>query len=537
MASNRGPNAVGSYGGSSSAGGYGGQSSAYGGQPTSSAGGGYGGQSSAGVGGSWGNVTTAVPVSVSSQARQPSYASTPQIGVVTSNATGSGGTAVSDGSFEKNMILELCPPGGVKAEPPPDKLARFAQAVPSLNADLICPALLDCLEEGNPWIIRAKALCVIETSIAVAEQYSPGDNAYASFFYTCRGEIEPLTSHARPAIQQPATRILQLLGVSEGIAAAYKPAPSPAPQADLLDFGADPSPAPIAPPPQAPPTPKAEGGLFGGLTVVDAPKTPGGSLLDMDDSSTNQAAATATLNFSSMEPTGGGGLFGDMVVKEAPAPAGGMFDNLVVQGAPAPSGGMFDNMMVHGAPPPAAPPAPIRSPSSAAGMFDNMVVQGAPPPPVATPSGDIFGDMVVKETQMEPPAGSGFGFINSSPAQAAPAAATYDPLLSMPASPSPNTAKAMANLGPDQLNAMYAQQQMLVMQQQMAQMQMMMMQQQKMAGATMPPAVRSNVMGSNANFAASSGFSFLDHPGGQGGGAKKKEDKSFDFVKDAMKKG
>jgi hypothetical protein len=168
-------------------------------------------------------------------------------------------------------------------------------------------------------------------------------------------------------------------------------------------------------------------------------------------------------------------------------------------------------------------------------MFDNMVVQGAPPPPVAALAGDIFGDMMVKEA--ETPATSSFGFINSAPAQVATAAATYDPLLSMPASPSPNTTKATANLGPDQLNAMYAQQQMLIMQQQMAQMQMMMMQQQKMGGSAMLPALRSNVMGSNANFAASSGFSFLDHPGGQGVGAQKKEDKSFDFVKDAMKKG
>ena len=38
----------------------------------------------------------------------------------------------------------------MKAEPPADRLAKFVRAVPSLDPDLVCPALLDTLEEGNP---------------------------------------------------------------------------------------------------------------------------------------------------------------------------------------------------------------------------------------------------------------------------------------------------------------------------------------------------------------------------------------------------
>ena len=125
MASNRGPNAFGSGGSTEYSRGTGNVSS--------------------GVGGSW----AAPSSSVSSQARVP-YGSSPAM----SNANpvvslaGPTGGAVSDGSYEKNLIQELCPPGGRKAEPPSDKLAAFTQAIPSLNPDLVCPALLDALEDG-----------------------------------------------------------------------------------------------------------------------------------------------------------------------------------------------------------------------------------------------------------------------------------------------------------------------------------------------------------------------------------------------------
>ena len=136
--------------------------------------------------------------------------------------------------------------------------------------------------------------------------------------------------------------------------------------------------------------------------------------------------------------------------------------------------------------------------------------------------------------------GSAFGFMNSAPPAPIEVTQVFDPLLSLSSQPSPITAKAMmANLGPEQLNAMYAQQNMLLMQQQMQQMQLMMMQQQKIGSGGTPMMMQGargsnpHVMGSNANFAASSGFSFLDDP--RAGEVKKKEDKSFDFVKDAMK--
>ena len=79
---------------------------------------------------------------------------------------------MEDGRYEKNLVAELCPPGGLRAEPPPDKLAQFLQAVPTLNPDLLCPALLDCLEEGQPWIKRAKALHVMHAVIPLDQAYA-----------------------------------------------------------------------------------------------------------------------------------------------------------------------------------------------------------------------------------------------------------------------------------------------------------------------------------------------------------------------------
>ena len=76
----------------------------------------------------------------------------------------------SDESYEKNLVLELCPPSGVKPVPPPHKLAAFACLVSNLNLELICPVFLDFLEDGQPWVIHAKALCVMETATFLEDE-------------------------------------------------------------------------------------------------------------------------------------------------------------------------------------------------------------------------------------------------------------------------------------------------------------------------------------------------------------------------------
>lgn len=171
--------------------------------------------------------------------------------------------AVSDGSYETNLIMELCPPGGLKPVPPPEKLADFSRNLPSLNADLICPAVLDCLEEGQPWIIRAKALCVMEACIQHGTLLTTGQNPYRNFFHACHEEIVPLSHHPRAAIHDPARRVLRLLGlqVETTPATPVSPPPVGSVPVNLLDF--DQGPEPVAPPAAAPPA----ANLFGGMQV------------------------------------------------------------------------------------------------------------------------------------------------------------------------------------------------------------------------------------------------------------------------------
>jgi len=451
-----------------------------------------------GVGGSWGSVATAVPASsgsVASQARAPPQQLPNRSGFAP--PTGQGGTAVSDGSYEKNIIVELCPPGGMKAEPPPQKLASFRSTVPSLNPDLICPAILDTLEEGNPWIMRAKALCVMEVAIQQAERHDPNNNAYADFFHACAAEIEPLASHARAAIREPAKRVLKLLGidvpsaggappVSRGTTASAAPAPAPEPAVDLLGFD-DGAAAPVPPPASAPPPPTQ-------------PPPPA--------------------------PTAGGGssMFGGMKVKSAtPATS--------VQ-APAPQPVQEHSLLSE---PPAA-----STESSSSGLFGEVEVKQTATGATEEPTAATEAKEVAAAAAST---GSAFGFMNDASSAPPPAPKpSFDPLLS----PSPNHATpAMHQMSPAQMQAMLMQQQAMNQQAMMMQMQQMQISYQQQGGTAppmMPPmmhpggavAGKPNVMHvSSHGTQATSSFSFLD----AGGKPPKKEDTKFDFVKDTMKKG
>ena len=319
MASNRGPNAI--------------SSETYKGG---------GGNVSSGVGGSWGAPSSSS--SVASQARHSAHNPNPVV-----NISGSTGGAKSDGIYERNLITELCPPGGMKAEPPAEKMQSFAQAIPNLNPDLICPALLDALEDGQPWIIRAKALCVMEVCINVAEDSvksgRSGNNAYADFFHACKDEIEPLATHTRGAVRDPAKRVLKALGLdiplksSDGVTAGGNSKMSApvvpvqaAPAPNLLDFDEPvvPSEAPLdvppPPPTEAPPAPPAPAGgsqsLFGGMQMksgttpaaappaAPTPVVPVGNDSDLLGSVSQPPVATSSAR---------GSLFDDVAIKSTPA--------------------------------------------------------------------------------------------------------------------------------------------------------------------------------------------------------------------------
>lgn len=437
------------------------------------------------VGGSWGSSSNAAPAPNHSM---PSVT----ISSIPGATHGNGGTAVSDGTYEKNLVLELCPPGGMKPVPPPEKLANFARSCASLNSDLVCPVLLDCLEDGQPWIIRAKALCAMETCIANGTKLD-GTNPYRDFFFACQDEIAPLVAHARPAISDPARRVLTLLGVSPGSMphAAAAPVAAPAPAPNLLDFDNGPSEAPA--PSHAPPPPQ-----------------------------TNSPSAVAASS----------SMFGGMQVKNSPVPT---HHQSVLPESAAPPSSVTPNLLDFDAvaPAPSLGGAPLTS-------APNPVAIPATQPPVAVAS-SMFDQLSMNETEdkkhtvdMASVVGNGssaFGFMNSNEPPPPP---SFDPLKNNNSVLTPNSAlKKTMQMSPEQMQAMAYQQ--MMMQQQQMQMQMAMaMQHQQMGGVAMPggvpmyPPLGVPGGGVRPGVAAPPQFSFAPPK------PAKKDDKKFDFVKDAM---
>jgi len=476
-----------------------------------------------GVGGSWG------AGGVSSAARQPAVSVGAPAPYTQANSTtgfGSGGTASSDGQHEKNLIMELCPPGGLKAEPPIEKLLQFQQAIPSLNPDLICPVLLDCLEEGQPWIMRGKALQVMKVCIEVGVG-EDGVNKYADFFHECRAEIEPLSNHNRAAIRDPAKKILQLLGVdgtgasdaSATATARSATAAPPAPiAADLLDFGSD-EPAVSAPPVAAPPAAPSSGSMFGGLTV--------------QGSASSETPAPAPAGPPPVvQSSSSGSMFGGLTVQGgAAAPAAPIAEESLLDAMPAAVAGGASGFgfMQETTPTPAAP-----APAGSGFSFMQETPAAAPAPAAAAESGSAFDFMQQEQPQQQapppPPPPT-----PSTPSRQQPA--TFDP-LAQGYQPSPNSASkqasaAMLQQQQQQMAAAAAyQQQMLMMQMQQMQLAMAMQQKGNIAKQNQQKPMMSPA---GAGMNTTSSFSFLDVGAQPPSMASAEKDQKFDFVKDALK--
>ncbi|KAH8058632.1 ENTH domain containing protein [Aureococcus anophagefferens] len=92
----------------------------------------------------------------------PSFASGGAPTAATGGAGGRAGGACVDGEYERQLVADLCAAGGTRAAPPPEKLAAFLRAAPTLDADVVGPSLLAFLEDDQPWQTRAKACAVVE---------------------------------------------------------------------------------------------------------------------------------------------------------------------------------------------------------------------------------------------------------------------------------------------------------------------------------------------------------------------------------------
>jgi hypothetical protein len=409
--------------------------------------------------------------------------------------------AVSDGSYETNLIMELCPPGGLKPVPPPEKLADFSRNLPSLNADLICPAVLDCLEEGQPWIIRAKALCVMEACIQHGTLLTTSQNPYRDFFHACHEEIIPLSQHPRAAIHDPARRVLRLLDLQANTTPATPVSPPPigSVPVNLLDF--DQGPEPEAIPAAAPPAVD----LFGGMQVKAPVPTP----------------ATASPVPESTDLLGGFGESAPIPTSQPAAPS--LLDG-------------FAN---------ATTQAPVASTLSMFAQMNLKENDNKPSAPVATDAdiedllGSVANDATITAASTTEN-GSAFSFINKENTTSHPSKVeevvsptnttntstnsgtipVFDPLQNV----TPQTAqRKIMSLSAEQMQAMAYQQNMWMQQQQQMQMALLMQQQRGALppGMVLPfPGMTLPVMKPVATADAR---------------PVQKDDKKFDFVLDAMK--
>jgi len=496
MASNRGPNAIG------------------GGNNTYHKSGASSGISS-GVGGSWASEN-----SVASQSRFTGDGrSLPPSGNVV-NIPGSTGVAASDGTYERNLIQELCPPGGMRAEPPEEKLESFKQAIPSLNPDLVCPALLDALEDGQPWIIRAKVLCVMETSILVAEEtrVEGGNNTYADFFHACRDEIEPLATHTRSAVRDPARRVLKALGLEVTV------------QPKDLNKNRAPSVTAVA----------ASSNLldFDNVTSEDLPSMPPPPEVPL----VPQVNKTLALTSSSASSDQGNSLFGGMNIKndteKIMAPPTTLSTPKAVEGIGTDLLGVTENTKVN----------------ISDGLFGGDNDEGKLNENTIDGSENISPEAKIEESTGST---SGFSFMsnakNTENSSKSPSANkdTFDPLLSTETRVIDQKAIMQQ---PMQINPQVAaayQQQIMMMQMQMQKMQIaggsspyMMMQHPQKQGSSRPFGSKGSlmttalggkstqVMGATNGSGVATSFAFMEDP------AKVKREasnKKFDFVQDAMK--
>ncbi|RLO02132.1 hypothetical protein DYB28_014718, partial [Aphanomyces astaci] len=71
------------------------------------------------------------------------------------------GSSDKSGEYERSLIDDLCPPGGLARAPPAENLARFLELAKSLDMTILGDLLLDKLEDDS-WQVRLKGLCVWE---------------------------------------------------------------------------------------------------------------------------------------------------------------------------------------------------------------------------------------------------------------------------------------------------------------------------------------------------------------------------------------
>ena len=172
------------------------------------------------------------------------------------------GSAVTDGSYERKLVEELCTPQGMRPEPPKDKLTRFANACQTLDATVVGPILLGKLSDKN-WKVVMKALYTIQEVLS-----TPNTDGFLTYFSQNTEELQMLGNYPHPMVKKLAATVFDTLnriqsgdqGEEVQESSGFAPAPAApvatAQPAGDFDFFTAPAAAPAAPAAPAPtPTP------------------------------------------------------------------------------------------------------------------------------------------------------------------------------------------------------------------------------------------------------------------------------------------
>ncbi|RHZ20953.1 hypothetical protein DYB37_011038, partial [Aphanomyces astaci] len=108
--------------------------------------------------------------------------------------------------YERSLIDDLCPPGGLARAPPAENLARFLELAKSLDMTILGDLLLDKLEDDS-WQVRLKGLCVWEALLE-----APGCAHYADWLHENVDLLQHVGQDPKGAVATKAKRVLQLVG-------------------------------------------------------------------------------------------------------------------------------------------------------------------------------------------------------------------------------------------------------------------------------------------------------------------------------------
>lgn len=358
------------------------------------------------VGGTWGSMASSQPSSQQPSGGAGYYRESPAASYNNNNNMhrGSGvGGASRDGEYERALIQDLCAAGGTRAAPPPEKLESFVRAAATLDTDVIGPNLLDLLDEDKPWQVKCKALAVIE---ALAND--PDCEQHKAYFADVAQDLAYLASNPPLSVQKNARKMLAAFGLeveTDAVDSRRAPRMAPAVQDAVFDGtlqATEPDDDDEYAPPAADAAPALD--LLGGY----------------DDSApvdvVEPVAAAPPLEAS------GGGLFGDLSLKQPAAPVATNGTNGA--SAPPPDISLLSVTDSQPAPPPVAPAvdpfAVIDSPAASAELEPPATPAAPPaaaPPPKQSLGGDPFSSLgelgKVSQKAPAPPPATGPAFVAS----------------------------------------------------------------------------------------------------------------------------